>query len=105
MSSRDKYLLILAVLGGLGGFVNTLLYSDIVAALNTKRPLDDQVPFGIFSWDDLKKTGIQGWHYWKVLSEFHREFPRSKLYRWSIVSLVWMFALFLIAIGVLFSLK
>jgi hypothetical protein len=105
MSNRDKILVILAFLTGIGGLVHTLLYSDIVEALNARRPPDDQIPFGIFSWDDFKKTHIQGWFYWKALTEFHREFPRSKLYRWSIVSLAWMFVLFLISIGVLFSLK
>jgi hypothetical protein len=30
MSSRDKFLVIVAILGGVGGLVNTVLYSDIV---------------------------------------------------------------------------
>ncbi len=105
MSSSDKYPLILAVLGGLAGFVDTLRYSDIVAALNTKRPLDDQIPFGISSWDDLKKTGIQGCYYWKVLREFHREFPGSKMCYWSLASIAWMFLLSAIAAGSLFLVR
>jgi hypothetical protein len=100
MSSRDKVLVILAVCGGLGGFVNTLLYSDLVAALNSKRPADDQIPFAIISWDDFKKTRIGRWSYWKVLREFHRKFPDSKLYQWSIASAGWMFLLFAIALGI-----
>jgi hypothetical protein len=103
MSSRDKFLIVMALLGGVGGLVNTLLYSEIVAALNTRRPPDDAIPFGVMSWDDFKK--MHGWWYWKVLTQFHREFPASKLYYWSIVSVGWMLALFVIAIGVLSNLK
>jgi hypothetical protein len=102
MSSRDKFLVIWAILGGLGGLVNTLLYSDIVAALNTRRPPDDPIPFGITSWDDFRKTRIGAWSYWKVLREFRREFPDSKLDYWSIVSAAGMFLLFAIAAGFLF---
>jgi hypothetical protein len=103
MSSSEKFLVVLAILGGVGGLLNTLLYSDIVAALNARRPPDDAIPFTIMSWDEFKKKGR--WHYWQVLMQFHREFPDSKLYYWSIVCAAWMFLLFVIAIGVLSNLK
>jgi hypothetical protein len=102
VSSRDKFLVIWAILGGLGGLVNTLLYADVVAALNTKRSPDDPIPFAVMSWDDFKKTRIGAWSYWKVLREFRREFPDSKLYYWSIVSAAWMFLLFATAARFLF---
>ena len=102
MSSRDKFLVIWVILGGLGGLVNTLLFSDVIAALNTNRSPDDPIPFGLTSWDDFKKTRIGGWSYWKVLREFRREFPNNKLCYWSMGSAGWMFLLFAIAVGFLF---
>jgi hypothetical protein len=99
MSSRDKVLVILAVCGGLGGLVNTLVYSDIVSALNSKRTPGDSIPFAL---TDLTRKNWE-WSYWKVLREFHREFPDSKLNHWSIVSVGWMFLLFAIALGIAFT--
>jgi hypothetical protein len=61
MSSGAKFLVILAILGGVGGLVNTLLDSEIVAALNTRRSPDDAIPFAIVSWDEFRKKG--GRHY------------------------------------------
>jgi hypothetical protein len=68
--------LISAVIAGLGGLVHTLVYSDIVSALNSGRPPDAANPFAMtdFTLRDLE------WSYGKVWAEFHREFPESKLY-------------------------
>ena len=90
--------IILAVIGGLGGLVNTLVYSEIVSALNSRRSPDDPIPFAM---TDLTRKNLE-WSYWKVLAEFRRDFPDSRLYLWSSVSLGWMLLLAVIAVGSVF---
>ena len=91
MSGRQLLPFILAAIGGLGGFVDTVVYSDMVAALNALRAPNDQIPFAITDWDALKSP-LDGGRltYWHVLRQFRREFPHSRLNAWNVASLAWM---------------
>jgi len=95
MSSRDAIPLLIAAIGGLGGLVATLVYSDMLRAVNRQRPPDNQVPFGLITWGDF----VQHWplRRRRVAKEFRRIRPESHLYRWYVASLIWMYVLIAIA--------
>ena len=44
MSFREIIPFVLAAVGGIGGLANAVAELEIVDALNTKRPADDQIP-------------------------------------------------------------
>ena len=99
MSNRELIACGLAIMGGFGGLAGTLAWSDIVAALNSRRSLDDQVRFGFTSREDFAWLSNNYPHpYWRLLKEFRQQNPGSRLYRWFVISLAWMF-FFVIAAG------
>lgn len=95
MSSRGVIPFLIAAIGGLGGLVGTLVWSDMLRAVNRQRPPDNQIPFGLVTWSDFAR-------YWPlrrrpVIQEFRRLHPGSRLHYWYVASLIWMYVLVAIA--------
>ena len=87
-------LIAFAATGAIGGLTSTLMYQTMVDALNRRRPADDQIPATFGSAKDVRWALANASPYWLVLKEFHRQFPQSRMYFWSIAILVSMFAMF-----------
>jgi hypothetical protein len=95
----QAYILItFAVTAAIGGVATAIMNSVMVNALNLGRPADDQIPAVIGSSRDLR------WYlrnapspYWRVLMQFHLQFPESRLYFWSILTLTIMLIMFVAA--------
>jgi hypothetical protein len=80
---------VLAGIGGIGGLVGTLIWSQILDVVNRHRSPNDQIPFGLVTWSDLSKY----WPIWRrpILRQFRLLQPESHLYRWYVASLIWMY--------------
>ena len=91
MSSREIVPFVIAFIGGMGALVNTLVWSDILTTVNRSRPVDDQIPFAVTSLSDVR-WAIKNipFHRRKILQQFHREFPQSRLYYWYWASVGWI---------------
>jgi hypothetical protein len=63
MSFREIIPFVLAAVGGIGGLANALAGMEIVDALNTNRPTDDQIPNPPLAWNGVRlvfeKSGIR----------------------------------------------
>ena len=83
----------LCFIGGWGGLVGTIVWWQIVDALNCKRAASDQIPIAFASRKDFAWL-LENYPYpfWKILKEFRRQYPESRLYLWYIISVVWMFS-------------
>jgi hypothetical protein len=104
MSSRDLVPFVIAFIGGLGGLVNTVVWRDILTIVNRARPVDEQIPFAFTSLSDVEWAMRNFPFYpWKVLNQFHREFPQSRLYYWYWGSVAWMGLCFVALIVTLFT--
>jgi hypothetical protein len=102
MSSGEFIPLLLAFVGGLGGLVNALIWSDMLRALNGRRSAENQIPFSLVTWDDFEK-------HWPIrrrpfLKEFRQQFPESRLYFWYVASVVWMVSFLVAAAALSFTL-
>jgi len=53
MSFREIIPFVLAAVGGIGGLANALAGMEIVDALNTNRPTDDQIPNPPLAWNEF----------------------------------------------------
>jgi len=89
-----------AVSGAIGGLATTIMYQTMVDGLNRRRSTDDQIPATFGTVKDVR------WYlanapspYWKVLREFHSQFPQSRMYFWNIVIFIVMGALFLAVVA------
>lgn len=95
----QAYILIaFAVAAAIGGLTTAIMNSAMIGALNRRRPVDDQISAVIGGSKDLR------WYlknapspYWRILKEFHQQFPESRLYLWSILTLAIMLVMFVIA--------
>jgi hypothetical protein len=97
MSKREIIPFLLAAIGGIGGLVNALVSMSMVDAVNPKRPPDDQIPSLVTRWKDYEWL-LQNFPfpYRRPWKEYLQQFPKSRLYFWHVVSLIWMFGFFLI---------
>jgi hypothetical protein len=96
---REIVPFILAAIGGIGGLVGTLIWSEMLDVVNRHRSPNDQIPFALVSWSDFI-------NYWPIrrrpiLREFRRLEPESRLHRWYVASLIWMFFFAAIAFAAL----
>jgi hypothetical protein len=91
MSSREIVPFVIAFIGGIGGLVNTLVWSDILTMVNRSRPVDDQIPIAVTSRSDVQ-SAMKNFPFRrrKILDQFHREFPQSRLNYWYWASVGWM---------------
>jgi hypothetical protein len=95
MSIREIIPFALAAIGGIGGLVNALVEMEIVDALNTKRPPDNQIPNPPLSWNELTwYLKNPGFHYWGCRRRYRDQFPNGRLLSWQTASLVWMISFF-----------
>lgn len=101
-SVRELAPFVAAFIGGWGGLASALSWMSIADALNRSRTPEDQIPTLTGSWTDLKRhwelAGSYGLFYrWKLLKEFHRDNPNSRLYFWCVGGEVWLFGFMCIA--------
>jgi hypothetical protein len=103
LSNREILAAVIAFSGGMGGLVSTLVWSDILSALNRFRPEEDQIPFAITSLSDVRWLLRNfPFHRWRFLEHFHREFPQSRLYYWYLASFGWMALCFVACAAIIF---
>jgi hypothetical protein len=79
MSFREIIPFVLAAVGGIGGLANALAGMEMVDALNTKRPADNQIPNPPvtrteFAWF-LKNPGFG---YWGCRRKYRDQFLHGK---------------------------
>jgi hypothetical protein len=102
-SSREILATVIAFFGGMGGLASTLVWSDILSALNRSRPADDQIPFAITTRSDVRWL-LKNFQFdrWRFLKDFHHEFPQSRLYYWYLASFGWMALCFVTCAALIF---
>ncbi|HEY2109682.1 MAG TPA: hypothetical protein VGH17_07255 [Candidatus Acidoferrales bacterium] len=98
MSFPEIIPFVLAAVGGIGGLANALAGMEMVDALNTKRPADNQIPNPPvtrteFAWF-LKNPGFG---YWGCRRKYRDQFPHGNLLSWQNASMLWMFCFFIAA--------
>ena len=83
----------------IAAFANAIISLTMIGALNRSRPLDDQIPIFVTSVADFKWSIRNGpFPFVRILKEYHRQFPKSLLYFWSIFILVYWGAVFVAVI-------
>jgi hypothetical protein len=102
MPKHEVILFVLAGIGGIAGPVGALIWSPIVDVLNSKRAASDQIPFGFASRKGFAWL-LENYPYpfRKMLKEFRRQYPESRLHLWYIIRVVWMFSFLAVAAVVL----
>lgn len=95
MTWQAYILVIFVITSASGGLASAIMNSLMIDALNRGRPTEDQIPAVIASSKDIR------WYlrnapspYWRVLRLFHQQFPESRLYFWSLLTLVLMLVMF-----------
>jgi hypothetical protein len=97
MSTREIIPFVVAAIGGIGAAVAALIHMGMVDALNTRRPIEAQIPNPPVTWSEFKWFGKNpGFDYWSVLRKYREEFPDGKLRFWHTAGLVWMFSCFVV---------
>jgi|ERR1700719_2842151 hypothetical protein len=99
MSAKSILIGIWVVVSGICGLVQTLLYHEMIEAINTHRPASDQIPAVTSSWSDVRKSFHYG--FWFVRKEFRRLFPSHRAYFWHTVTIAIMAAWTLLGLIVL----
>jgi hypothetical protein len=103
VSNREILAVVIAFFGGLGGLVSTLVWSDILSALNRSRPADNQIPFAITSLNEFRWLLKNfPFHRRRFLKDFRRECPQSRLYYWYLASFGWMVLSFVACAAIIF---
>jgi hypothetical protein len=98
MSFPDIIPFILATVGGIGGMANALAGIEIVDALNTNRPIGDQIPNPPLAWNDFVWFSKNpGFGYWSCRRRYREQFPEGKLVSWQNAGLLWMVCFFIAA--------
>ena len=104
MSSREIIPFVIAFIGGMGGLVNALVWSDILSIVNQSRPVDDQIRFAITSLSDLQsRIKFSPFYVWRIVKDFHQRFPQNRLYYWCWGSAGWMVFCFVAFIMIIFA--
>jgi hypothetical protein len=98
MSTEAIVIGILVALVGVSGLIQWLLYLDMVDAINTKLPEDDQIPLMVVTWSELTKSFGRG--VWYVPREFRRLFPDRRIYLWHTAAIIFMYVCGLTAVAV-----
>lgn len=106
MSIREIIPFVLAAVGGIGGMANALVAMEIVDAVNTKRPADNQIPNPPLKWNEflwfLKNPGS---HYWGCRRRYREQFPEGSLLWWQNASILWMFCFFIASAFLLIKIR
>ena len=98
MSFREIIPFVLAAVGGVGGLANAVAGMEIVDALNTMRPADDQIPNPPLAWNEFVWfSKNRGFDYWSCRRRYREQFPEGKLVSWQNAGIVWMFCFFIAA--------
>lgn len=85
----------------IAAFANAIISLTMIDALNRSRVLNDRIPVFISSIADLKWSIRNGpFPFVRILKDFHRQFPESPLYFWSIFILAYWCVVF---VGVVLS--
>jgi len=90
MSAKVILIGIWAAVCGICGLVQTLLYHQMIDAINSQRTANDQIPGIVLSWPDFRKSFDCG--FWFVRKEFRMLFPNSRTYFWHTVTIAVMTA-------------
>lgn len=83
----------------IAAFANAIMSLKMIDALNRSRSVEDRIPVFVASVADLKWSIRNGpFPFVRILKEFHRQFPESPLYFWSIFILAYWCVIFVAAV-------
>lgn len=95
MTWHEYSLIIFIVTFVIAAFANAIISLTMISALNRSRPLEDRIPVFISSVADFKWSIQNGpFPFVRILRAFHRQFPESPLYFWSIFILAYWAVVF-----------
>jgi hypothetical protein len=96
MKWQVYFAVVLATGAAACGVANAIMNLVMIGALNRVRSPENRIPVAITTarqWESF--TGNARLPYFRVLKEFHQQFPHSPLYFWSIFASICMIAMVL----------